>query len=270
MMLLATLPAHQNDVLTGRINPHMSYIDVPPSAVATAAPKPNRDKEGVAAVGRALAIVAAFDERSPRLTLAELAKRTGLYKSTILRLSVSLDRAGFLTRDSDGAFRIGPSALKAGHLYQAAFKLGDVALPILRKLADETGETASIYVREKDVRVCLHRVESNHVVRSIVREGDRRPLSRGASGKALLAAEGQGPDYDKLRADGYAVSLGEVMPESASIAVPVYGADGRVVAAIALSGPTQRFATPAVEAMAAPLKRAGGELMRLLGGAAPG
>jgi DNA-binding IclR family transcriptional regulator len=248
---------------------HMSYIDVPPPEAATAAPKPNRDKEGVAAVGRALAIVAAFDERTPRLTLAELAKRTGLYKSTILRLSVSLDRAGFLTRDSDGAFRIGPAALKAGHLYQAAFKLGDVALPILRKLTEDTGETASIYVREKDVRVCLHRVESNHVVRSIVREGDRRPLDRGASGKALLAAEGRGPDFDKLRASGYALSLGEVTPESAAIAVPVYGADGRVVAAIALSGPTQRFAASTLDTMVVTLKRAGGELTRLVGGTAP-
>ncbi len=246
----------------------MSYIDVPPPAAATA-PKPNRDKEGVAAVGRALAIVAAFDERNPRLTLAELAKRTGLYKSTILRLSVSLDRAGFLTRDSDGAFRIGPAALKAGHLYQAAFKLGDVALPILRKLTEETGETASLYVREKDVRVCLHRIESNHVVRSIVREGDRRPLGKGATGKALLAAEGQGPEYDKLRAEGYITSLGEVTPESAAIAVPVYGADGRVVAAIALSGPTQRFAAQAIDTMAATLKRSGAELSRLLGGTAP-
>ena len=88
-------------------------------------------------------------------------------------------------------------------------------------------------------------------------------------GKALLAVEGQGPEYDRLRAEGYVTSLGEVTPESAAIAVPVYGAEGRVVAAIGLSGPTQRFAASAIDTMAATLKRAGAELSRLLGGTAP-
>lgn len=223
--------------------------------------KTNRDKDGVAAVGRALALVAAFDERSPRLTLAELAKRTGFYKSTILRLSVSLERAGFLARDPDGAFRVGAAALKAGQLYQAAFKLGDVALPLLRKLAAETGETASLYVREGDMRVCLHRVESVQMVRAIVREGDRRPLDRGAAGKVLRG--------DATGKSGIAVSMGEVSPESAAIAAPVHDAQARVVAAVSVSGPTQRFAGSAVAAMGAKVKEAAAELTRRLGGRAP-
>jgi DNA-binding IclR family transcriptional regulator len=227
--------------------------------------KTNRDKDGVAAVGRALALVAAFDERHPRLTLAELAKRTGFYKSTILRLSVSLERAGFLARDPDGAFRVGAAALKAGQLYQAAFRLGDVALPLLRKLAADTGETASLYVREGDMRVCLHRVESVQMVRAIVREGDRRPLDRGAAGKVLRA----GGSDPKLRKHGYAVSIGEVSPESAAIAAPVHGLDAAVIAAISVSGPAQRFAAASVGAMGAKVKAAGAELTRRLGGRAP-
>lgn len=227
--------------------------------------KANRDKDGVAAVARALALVAAFDERHPRLTLAELAKRTGFYKSTILRLSVSLERAGFLARDSDGAFRVGAAALKAGQLYQAAFHLGDVALPLLHKLAAESGETASLYVREGDMRVCLHRVESAQMVRAIVREGDGRPLDRGAAGK-VLRADASDPG---LRKDGFVVSIGEVSPESAAIAAPVFGVDARVVAAISVSGPTQRFAPASVAAMGAKVKAAGAELTRRLGGRAP-
>lgn len=236
----------------------MTDILAPPGKI-------NRDKDGVAAVGRALALVAAFDERSPRLTLAELAKRTGFYKSTILRLSVSLERAGFLVRDPDGAFRVGAAALKAGQLYQAAFKLGDVALPLLRKLAAETGETASLYVREGDMRVCLHRVESVQMVRAIVREGDRRPLDRGAAGKALLA----GPGDPMLRKEGYVVSIGEVSPESAAIASPVHGSDAATIAAISVSGPATRFAPQAVAAMGAKVKAAGAELTRRLGGRPP-
>jgi DNA-binding IclR family transcriptional regulator len=222
--------------------------------------KLNRDKDGVAAVGRALALVAAFDESHPRLTLAELAKRTGFYKSTILRLSVSLERAGFLARDPDGAFRVGAAALKAGQLYQAAFRLGDVALPVLRKLAAETGETASLYVREGEARVCLHRVESVQMVRAIVREGDRRPLDRGAAGKVLR---------EGARKDTPVVSIGEVSPESAAIAAPVFGMDARVLAAISVSGPAQRFTRPAIAAMGPKVLAAGGELTRRLGGRTP-
>ncbi|MCA3267796.1 MAG: IclR family transcriptional regulator [Azospirillum sp.] len=225
----------------------------------------NRDKDGVAAVGRALALVAAFDERNPRLTLAELAKRTGFYKSTILRLSVSLERAGFLARDPDGAFRVGAAALKAGQLYQAAFRLGDVALPILRKLAADTGETASLYVREGDMRVCLHRVESAQMVRAIVREGDRRPLDRGAAGKVLRLDQAA----SELAENGFLVSIGEVSAESAAIAAPVYGADARIVAAISASGPAQRFTPVAIPAMGAHAKAAAAELTTRLGGRLP-
>ena len=62
---------------------------------------------GVAAVDRALSILAAFEDGNRQLELAELARRTGLYKSTLLRLAVSLERGGMLRRGADGAFQIG-------------------------------------------------------------------------------------------------------------------------------------------------------------------
>jgi DNA-binding IclR family transcriptional regulator len=115
------------------------------------------------------------------------------------------------------------------------------------------------------MRVCLHRVESVQMVRAIVREGDRRPLDRGAAGKVL---RWETPDA-RLRKDGYAVSVGEVSPESAAIAAPVHDAQARVVAAVSVSGPTQRFAGSAVAAMGAKVKTAAAELTRRLGGRAP-
>ena len=79
--------------------------------------KNSEPEEGVAAVERALAILGAFDEGSPVLTLAELASRTGLYKSTISRSLASLRRCGFIERDGSGRYRIGPQAWRVGSLF---------------------------------------------------------------------------------------------------------------------------------------------------------
>ena len=71
-------------------------------------------KEGVAAVERALTVVDAFRERDHSLTLTELSRRTGFYKSTILRLADSLGKFGYLHRLDDGSFRLGPKPLLLG------------------------------------------------------------------------------------------------------------------------------------------------------------
>ncbi|RTL67516.1 MAG: IclR family transcriptional regulator, partial [Hyphomicrobiales bacterium] len=67
------------------------------------------ETQRVESVERALTILDAFGDGTPRLALGELAARTGLYRSTILRLAASLERFGYLNRDEDGAFRLGPS-----------------------------------------------------------------------------------------------------------------------------------------------------------------
>src|SRR5690606_28315893 len=129
-------------------------------------------KGGVAAVDRALTVLAAFDEGADTLGLAELAERTGLYKSTILRLAAS-----------DGRFALGPSLLRLGELYRASFDLGRLVLPSLKRLSAETGESAAFYVREGDERVCLYRVASTaHRVLHYVTPGTRFSLTTGASG----------------------------------------------------------------------------------------
>lgn len=142
---------------------------------------------GVAAVDRAFSILAAFQVEQESLTLADLARRTGLYKSTILRLIASLEKAGFVRRLSDGSYSVGPEPLRLSQLYQASFRLRDVIHPLLESITEESGETSSFYVLENGSRVVLFRVEPKRAVRVSVLEGSRFPLQAGASGKILRA-----------------------------------------------------------------------------------
>src|ERR1700759_3072064 len=103
--------------------------------------------DGVSAAERALAVLTAFRRGDGALSLAELAARTGLVKSTILRLAVSLQRYRLLARLPDGSYRLDSETLRLGMAYQQTFRLADHVMPILARLAAETGETAAFYVR---------------------------------------------------------------------------------------------------------------------------
>ena len=78
------------------------------------------DEGGVAAVDRALSILDALTD--DKVTLAELSKRTDLYKSTVLRLLKSLEKFGYVLRSADGSYRLGSKVLHLGALYQRHFK----------------------------------------------------------------------------------------------------------------------------------------------------
>ncbi len=195
---------------------------------------------GVAAVERALSILDALTDE--KTTLAELSKRTGLYKSTVLRLAKSLERFGYILRTEDGSYRIGAKALLLGSLYQRHFHTGDIVPPVLRKLVDELHEGASFYIADGDRRVVLHRVEAARAVRDSVHEGDRFLLTHGAAGHVLRAFTGvRGERLDRVREQMYAASYGERDPETAAIAVPVFGSQNRLVGALNVSGPRYRI-----------------------------
>jgi len=114
---------------------------------------------GAAAVDRVFAILAVFDKGASQRTLAEIASRTGFYKSTILRLIISLKKAAFVRKTAEGRYCIGPEPLRFSSLYQASFRLRDVLLPHLEHLSSVSGETSSFYIIDNDWRVILYRVE---------------------------------------------------------------------------------------------------------------
>jgi DNA-binding IclR family transcriptional regulator len=218
---------------------------------------------GAAAVDRALTLLGAFRAGDGALTLAELAERTRLYKSTVLRLLASLEHARLLQRRPDGSYALGPELARLHSIYAASFSLEEVVLPALQELVAATGESAAFHVRQGDQRLCLYRVDSPHVVRDTIRAGDLLPLDRGAGGRVLTAFAGaKGSPYAQIRRDGVVVVSGDRVPELTGISAPVFGADGGLLGALTLTLPTGRLKpgfTPAVKAAAQRLtQRLGG------------
>jgi len=223
------------------------------------------DEGGVAAVDRALTILDALTDE--KVTLAEVSKRTGLYKSTVLRLAKSLERFGYVRRSDDGGYRLGPKVLYLGSLYQRHFNTTEIVPPVLRRLVDELHEGASFYIADGDQRVVLHRIDASRAVRDLVHEGDRFPMTNGASGHVLRAFDGvRGERFDAIREAMFAASYGERDAEIAAVAAPVFGHGNRVVGALSVSGPRYRIEALGEAKIVPVLFKHAQELTRSFGG----
>jgi DNA-binding IclR family transcriptional regulator len=197
---------------------------------------------GVAAVDRAFSVLSAFRDEDHALSLATVAERTGLYKSTILRLMESLQKAEYIRRMPDGTYQIGPAPLRLASLFQRQVRTSDLVPPILREIVEKTNECASFYIREGSSGVCLHRVDCARMVRDTIREGDRLPIDRGAACHVLRAFNGEkSKRFAQIRTDGYSTSYGEYDEEIAAVSLPVFGHHQLLIGALTISGPKYRF-----------------------------
>ena len=212
-------------------------------AVAAAA----ETSSGVAVLDRAFALLGAFGITDARLTLTELARRTGLYKSTVLRLLGALEHGGYIRKTPEGLYAIGPEPLRLAAVYQGSFAVAHVIEPLLNQLSMTSGETASFYIRRDTQRVVLFRAEPPRAVRFSIRVGEAFRLDQGASGKVLIAFAA-GISAAQGRSPLWRASYGERDPETASLAVPIFGVMGELQGALTLSGPRSRMVPPEVMA----------------------
>lgn len=223
--------------------------------------------DGVAAVDRAFAILEAVAGQDEPSTLAGIARATGFYKSTILRLAASLEAAGYLARLRDGRYALGGSALRLGLAYERQNPLRQHVVPVLKALVDQGTESASFHIRHgAGARLCLFRVNSHHSTLDRVEAGAILPLDRGAAGRVLIAHDVEGGE-GVPGAAATALSRGERDPSCAGLAAPVFGPAG-LVGAVSLSGPGERFTDEAVARMEGLLLEATGRITRELGGEA--
>ncbi|MBP2511710.1 MULTISPECIES: IclR family transcriptional regulator [Agrobacterium] len=203
-------------------------------------------EQRVEAVERALTILNAFTDSDSRLTLNQIAAKTGFYPSTILRLAGSLERFGYINREPDGRFRLGSTLYRLGNQYQRTFNLAEYVRPVLRKLVEVTEETAAFYIKDGDRRICLYRHHADRIFRHYLEEGASLSLDKGATARILMAFSGEpGVFYDDIRGKGYYISLGERDPDTGAIGVPVFGVGNNLVGALGLTVQMQRFTAEA-------------------------
>jgi DNA-binding IclR family transcriptional regulator len=185
----------------------------------------------VGVLDKAAAILAAVEQRP--LALAGLVEQTGFHRATAHRLATALEAHGLLRRDRFGRFVPGSWLVSLGRAATAGLPLRDVARPVLERLVAETGESAQLYVRQGDSRLCVESVESSNGLRTIVTVGQLLPLDRGSAGKVF-------GDDPSVRRKGWSESVGEREAGVASVSAPIFGPDGDVIAAVSVSGPIER------------------------------
>lgn len=246
---------------------------------------------GAQAVSRAIALLKAFSDQQPEWTLSELAQRVGLNKATVHRLLAALEAEQFITRNpATGGYRLGPELIVLGGCAVRANDLPTAARPALEELADATGETTSLEVLAGGEVMILDEVSSRHLLGIAQDVGMRLPLHATSTGKLLLAHLGQA-DADALlaeplpaltagtitspatlrrqlaaiRAEGYAVTAGELEIGFSAVAAPVRNAAGRVVAAVSVGGPSSRLDDDTLRQVIQLTRRAGEQVSRRLG-----
>jgi DNA-binding IclR family transcriptional regulator len=215
------------------------------------------DEVGVAAVNRAFMILECFSDSESMLSLAAISKKTGLYKSTILRLLQSLEVYGYIVRLASGAYVVGAAPVRLASIASKAMHPAEKIMPILRDLVHTTGVSASFYVHSGNMRLCAYRVDSSRSIRDNVKVGQMLPLNRGAGGRVLVEFGKLESENDiRARLPLMRVTHGERDSETAAMASPVFGPDRHLEGALSLSGPIQHFDAAAVDAMAPALLRA--------------
>jgi DNA-binding IclR family transcriptional regulator len=221
----------------------------------------------VEAVLKALDVLDCFQVQ-PLLSLKKISDLTGMNKSRIIRLCGTLAAKGYLVYDAEAHhYQLGSRILSLSKVYERSHNLISLARPVLRYLADHTGESASLFIVDGLKRLCLAREEGTFSIRYNIIEGQRMVLYAGAGGKVLLAF---GPEelrrkvlrkghlreltprtiqdpkdlekeLEAVRRQGYASSYGERDADVAALAAPIYSHEGNVCAALSIAGPANRF-----------------------------
>lgn len=224
----------------------------------TAVPaQPATDLPFVRSLERGLAVLRALNDAPASLTLAEVARQTGMTRAAARRFLLTLTRLDYARFDGR-AFSLRPRVLQVGHAYLSSLRLPDLAMPHLERLAATVRETTSLTVLDDDEVVYVARVHGFRILTVSIAVGTRFPAYATSTGRVLLAGlpDDQLASYlehttleqftddtvtstqrlrkeiEKVRRQGWAIVNQELEPALRSIATPVHDARGNVVAAV--------------------------------------
>jgi IclR family acetate operon transcriptional repressor len=221
--------------------------------------------QGAQAALRAIRLLKLFTAEAPELQLAEISGLSGLNKTTAHRLLQALHSEELLDRNpGNGAYRLGPGMMALGVQALSSNDLRIRARPLLKRLAEETGETATLEVPIDDTMLILDEVTSKHFVGASGNVGTRWPIHATSTGKALIAFEQNGPKRLKselasltartitefevlekqlgdIRRRGFAETVDELEEGFSGVGAVVRGGMGEVLGALSICGPSQRM-----------------------------
>jgi IclR family acetate operon transcriptional repressor len=247
----------------------------------------------VQSITRALAILRALAESGDGMTLSDVAQMVGLPASTTHRLLTTLQQERFVRFDGTAhLWQVGVGVFIVGNAFARTRDAAAMARPYLRRLMEEGGETANLYLEQDGEAICMAQVECRQVMRAIARPGGRVKMHCSGAGKAML---GWVPDAEltrvirqhgltrftertldtptRLRRDlelvrerGYAVDDEEHAVGLRCVASAVFDEHGQPVAALSLSGPGARIDEARLEELGMLIAKIAAEFSIELGG----
>ncbi|AHK05033.1 MULTISPECIES: IclR family transcriptional regulator [Rhizobium/Agrobacterium group] len=192
----------------------------------------SQDRATVRSVERAFDLLGCFSAEQKTITLTEAARAVDLPLSTVSRLLGTLEASRFIRRLADGRYMPGGRLLRIGVVALHGVELYDVAEEYLERLASVTGESANLAIPTNDGQVLyLRQVASRHSVRHDNWIGRSVPLDGTAIGDAIAG---------RVNADGFSLRTTTLEPDVTAVAVPVYGADAQIIAALSVTSPSYR------------------------------
>lgn len=208
---------------------------------------------------RVVALLVAVGEAAGPVSLSELSRRSGLALTTTHRLAMELHRGGLLDRDPDGRFHVGVRLWEVASSGPRPLGLREAALPFMEDLYEATHENVQLAILDRDEAVYLERLAGRRSVHVVTRAGSRLPLHATGVGLVLLAHAPRDVRERVLRAplqrftrytitapvrlrsvladvrrDGYVISDRQIETISMSVAAPITGLRGEVVAALSV------------------------------------
>ena len=241
---------------------------------------PTKPPQGAQAALRAMRVLKIFKAEQPEMTLAQVSAAAGLNKTTAHRLLRALQSEAFIQKNpATGAYSLGAGLMALGVQALASSDLRRRVRPILKSLARETGETATLEVPFEDSVLILDEVAGQHVVAAAGNVGTRWPLHATSTGKVFLAYDDErlasmtdplpsltsktlvdkadfAPQLIRIRKRGYAETVDELEDGFAAVATALRGVLGDVQGALSIGGPTQRLGTARRAELGAALRRA--------------
>jgi IclR family KDG regulon transcriptional repressor len=252
---------------------------------------PRRPPYAAPAVEAALSILETLGSVH-EMSLTDLARKLGLGKSSVYRLLVTLAQRGYVEKNPQGErYRLTYRLFAVGSPAADRFGLREAAHPVMERLAAQTGETVNLGVLDGPRVLNIHKVESQHLLRMHMAVGSGVPAHATALGKVLLAALepdelaqrlrgrrlecltrqtiGDRPTLHaalaRTRDQGFALDEEECSLGLRCVAAPILDRRGSVVAALSISGPTQRFPQTTLSRLAEVVRAAAREISHRLG-----